>query len=584
MVSFASRRSRCADERDRAVAQSLVDSCAECAPTPRRRPRDRPRDAEPLPRRGPRPATSSSAPSRPRRSSRAGWRRFVAAFAAPGSIFSRPLGVGLTTLGLAGLLIGAAPSIQLRWSRRRPPPSAPAASMPAAAAGEPARCRGAPRAAQRRPRRRQRRPAPPRARLRRPRLAKPAVPERRLDTMAAAPTADRRLAPPARRRRPRRRHGTSRPPTAIDQDGGGGPVVIPAPDRHRSAARATAHRRLVIASSIAARRPACWCCSCGRSDGGPPPADLAGRRHRLAEPVQTRQVRTGPPVHLPRAHRTPDAARRLRARLPRLLRAPAADDVEGRARQRRLRLLRASSCAASRTSSPTTSRSPSTCPGPTFRHEQYAEYKATRDADAGRPARPVPEGPRGRQGAAHPGLRDGRATRPTTSSARSRASSTSATTSRRRSSPVDLDMLQLVTPRVRLMTTRSGVENTVIYDLAQIDERFGLRPDQMIDYKALKGDPTDNIPGVPGVGEKTAAKLIREFGDARGAVRAARRGHARRSCATSCVEHRDQVLMGRTCRRSSATCRSSSTSRRPGSATTTARPSSGCSASTSSGR
>src|ERR1041384_5447640 len=76
---------------------------------------------------------------------------------------------------------------------------------------------------------------------------------------------------------------------------------------------------------------------------------------------------------------------------------------------------------------------------------------------------------------------------------------------------VDLDMLQLVTPRVRLMTTRSGVENTVMYDVAKIDERFGLRPDQMVDYKALKGDPTDNIPGVPGVGEKTAAKLIRDF-------------------------------------------------------------------------
>ena len=74
-------------------------------------------------------------------------------------------------------------------------------------------------------------------------------------------------------------------------------------------------------------------------------------------------------------------------------------------------------------------------------------------------------------------------------------------------------MLQLVSPRVRLMTTRSGVENTVMYDIARIDERFGLRPDQMVDYKALKGDPTDNIPGVPGVGEKTAAKLIREFGD-----------------------------------------------------------------------
>ena len=76
---------------------------------------------------------------------------------------------------------------------------------------------------------------------------------------------------------------------------------------------------------------------------------------------------------------------------------------------------------------------------------------------------------------------------------------------------VDLDMLQLVTDRTRVMTTRSGVENTVIYDPARIWERYGLRPDQMIDYKSLKGDPTDNIPGVPGVGEKTAAKLIAEW-------------------------------------------------------------------------
>lgn len=72
----------------------------------------------------------------------------------------------------------------------------------------------------------------------------------------------------------------------------------------------------------------------------------------------------------------------------------------------------------------------------------------------------------------------------------------------------DLDTLQLVSDRVKLMTTRQGFQNTVIYDVAAIRERFGLRPDQMVDYKALKGDPTDNIPGVPGVGEKTAAKLV----------------------------------------------------------------------------
>ena len=80
----------------------------------------------------------------------------------------------------------------------------------------------------------------------------------------------------------------------------------------------------------------------------------------------------------------------------------------------------------------------------------------------------------------------------------------------------DLDTLQLVTPHVQLMTTRQGFQNTVIYDEAKIFERYGLRPDQMVDYKALKGDPTDNIAGVPGVGEKTAAKLIADHGDIAG--------------------------------------------------------------------
>ena len=80
----------------------------------------------------------------------------------------------------------------------------------------------------------------------------------------------------------------------------------------------------------------------------------------------------------------------------------------------------------------------------------------------------------------------------------------------------DLDTLQLVTPHVQLMTTRQGFQNTVIYDEARIFERYGLRPDQMVDYKALKGDPTDNIAGVPGVGEKTAAKLIADHGGIEG--------------------------------------------------------------------
>ena len=149
-------------------------------------------------------------------------------------------------------------------------------------------------------------------------------------------------------------------------------------------------------------------------------------------------------------------------------------------------------------------------PGPTFRHEQYADYKATR---VKMPDDLRDQFPKVREVVKAlripvyemPGYEadDVIGTITEQLDANDNLETTIVT--------VDLDMLQLVTPRVRLMTTRSGVENTVIYDVARIDERFGLRPDQMVDYKALKGDPTDNIPGVPGVGEKTAAKLIREF-------------------------------------------------------------------------
>src|ERR671911_2790757 len=151
-------------------------------------------------------------------------------------------------------------------------------------------------------------------------------------------------------------------------------------------------------------------------------------------------------------------------------------------------------------------------PGPTFRHEQYAEYKATR-------AR-MPDDLRDQ----FPKVREVvKALRiPVYEMPGYEADDVIGTITRQMEAnenlettivTVDLDMLQLVTPRTRLMTTRSGVENTVMYDVARIEERFGLRPDQMIDYKALKGDPTANIPGVPGVGEKTAAKLVAQFGD-----------------------------------------------------------------------
>lgn len=76
----------------------------------------------------------------------------------------------------------------------------------------------------------------------------------------------------------------------------------------------------------------------------------------------------------------------------------------------------------------------------------------------------------------------------------------------------DLDSLQLVNDCVKIYTMRKGIADTAVYDIAAVEERYGLSPKQMIDYKALRGDPSDNIKGVKGIGEKTAGQLIQDFG------------------------------------------------------------------------
>lgn len=75
----------------------------------------------------------------------------------------------------------------------------------------------------------------------------------------------------------------------------------------------------------------------------------------------------------------------------------------------------------------------------------------------------------------------------------------------------DLDALQLVDEKVNVMRTVKGVTETVLYDEKTVEEQYGMQPRQFPDYKALVGDPSDNIPGVPGIGPKNAVKLIREF-------------------------------------------------------------------------
>ena len=76
----------------------------------------------------------------------------------------------------------------------------------------------------------------------------------------------------------------------------------------------------------------------------------------------------------------------------------------------------------------------------------------------------------------------------------------------------DKDAYQLVTSMTSVVSTKKGITDIVVYDLAAVEERLGVRPDQVADFLGLKGDTSDNIPGVPGIGEKTAARLIQQYG------------------------------------------------------------------------
>src|SRR6202521_3479826 len=76
----------------------------------------------------------------------------------------------------------------------------------------------------------------------------------------------------------------------------------------------------------------------------------------------------------------------------------------------------------------------------------------------------------------------------------------------------DLDCLQLVSESVEALVPRRGITDTFVYGPDQVRQRYGFEPLQLIDFKALRGDTSDNIPGVPGVGDKTAAKLVQDFG------------------------------------------------------------------------
>ena len=76
----------------------------------------------------------------------------------------------------------------------------------------------------------------------------------------------------------------------------------------------------------------------------------------------------------------------------------------------------------------------------------------------------------------------------------------------------DRDVYQLVRDGIRVMTTSRGVTDTKVYDADGVVERYGVPPELVTDFIGLKGDTSDNIPGVPGIGDKTAAQLLQQFG------------------------------------------------------------------------
>jgi DNA polymerase I len=84
----------------------------------------------------------------------------------------------------------------------------------------------------------------------------------------------------------------------------------------------------------------------------------------------------------------------------------------------------------------------------------------------------------------------------------------------------DMDTLQLVNERTFVYTMAKGFSESKLYGTAEVKDRYGILPQQVVDYKGLRGDPSDNIPGVKGIGEKGASELLKNFKDLEGVYQA----------------------------------------------------------------
>ncbi len=149
-------------------------------------------------------------------------------------------------------------------------------------------------------------------------------------------------------------------------------------------------------------------------------------------------------------------------------------------------------------------------PAPTFRHEQYTEYKATRTKAPDELYEQIPLVKEVAKVLDIPIFElDGY-----------EADDLIGTITQKAAAETDwhsiiitgdMDTLQLINTRTSVYTMSRGLNESVLYSDKEVQERYGLRPNQIIDYKALRGDASDNIPGVKGIGEKGATELLQNF-------------------------------------------------------------------------
>ncbi len=150
-------------------------------------------------------------------------------------------------------------------------------------------------------------------------------------------------------------------------------------------------------------------------------------------------------------------------------------------------------------------------PGKTFRHEKYEKYKANRPKAPDELVSQIKKTIKvfseiGVLTLAREGLEGDDIVGAVSFSAPSNVETVIATG--------DMDMLQLVNEKTKVYTLKKGIKESVLYDVEKVKERYdGIPPEKLVDVKALQGDPSDNIPGVEGIGEKTAIKIIKEFKD-----------------------------------------------------------------------